>query len=244
MSRLDHRADRALAGLARDPDPSSQPCLDEGALLAYRGGRLPEHEAEEIEAHLADCATCRSLLFNLATAARETQPPRRGRRYVYAVPLAAAAAAAAGFALLTPPSKTFRETIAYDVEVTGEARTMSGVEPKEPDLRIHSGGTITVALIPRAVPAPKPVELAVFSVEHAKLRRLQGASVEKISDGARIRVGVDALAQKGSATLVVAAAAGALELDALAGAEWPAARGDERFAFWTRELRIVEHDEP
>ncbi len=81
-------------------------CVDEGALIALRGGRLRDARAAAVEGHLAGCAECRALLRDLAVPVpgaliqRMTEAtPKRRLGYTWGV----VAALAAGVALMLIP---------------------------------------------------------------------------------------------------------------------------------------------
>jgi len=60
----DEELDAIMAKIPEQSQPSG-PCVDDRLLIAYRDRSLSEEQVESIDAHLASCADCRSLLREL-----------------------------------------------------------------------------------------------------------------------------------------------------------------------------------
>lgn len=104
--------------------------LEAHRVAAYLDGRLPPSDADLVEAHLAECETCRREIIQVERIVR----PRPGRRRIYTAALAVTAAAAL---LLIAFPRALR--------LGGDPRGPSGTEAST--LRIRELGNVAQAPI-------------------------------------------------------------------------------------------------
>ena len=101
------------------PEGSQDACPDDGLLTGFAEGALPTEYADQVERHLAGCATCRALLVGWSDA-DTPEVDRRAAAPRAWVPLAAAALLLVGIgvalALLDGESADTRTLLAQTVE--------------------------------------------------------------------------------------------------------------------------------
>lgn len=115
--------------------------LDAGSVAAYLDKRLSPAETAAVEAHLAECKTCRKEIVQLESIVR---PRRRGRRF-YVAALAAASAAALLLIALPRALRFF-----------GDTREVAGADSTT--LRIRAMGDVAQAPIYLGVSVRAPTE--------------------------------------------------------------------------------------
>jgi hypothetical protein len=144
-------------------------CPGEEALAAYLDGKIQDAARQRTEAHLADCAACRSLIGDIVTIQRFeatalplglkqraiaiTSRLRRRRRWVL-VPLAAASVLALGLAvaLLRPPNQEIpivSHTTVTGVVARSEPPTMPGAKTSNIERKSTSLEPIPALVFPK-----------------------------------------------------------------------------------------------
>ena len=154
--------------------------VEPDVLAAWSEGTLPSSEARQVEAHLADCATCQEML---AVFARTEPPPVvssgfrslvSGLSWRWAVPLAAAATVAAIWVAIPEEERTAQlnpkaaPTISEPAVPPAEAVSVDAAAPAQAKQRAARSDTQAGSLADQAAPEARAEKADQFASEKAR----------------------------------------------------------------------------
>lgn len=181
--------DDHLRNLTFPPEPS-EAHVDDGHLLAYRSGQIAPAEAKRIEAHLARCGECRSLLVALAEPDEGPElrwpTPRRRSAGAWAVGLGGAAAAAAlALTLSLEPGYRRPEVGALSLEPLSGSTTRQRGDTPAGEIALFTDETRVVGLLRATKPRAPEGETVSLFVESAdgRLERVKDAALRVTPSG-------------------------------------------------------------
>ena len=241
-----------LRRLPRSPEPPESAHLDDGVLVAWRGGALDDGRVAAVEGHLARCSACRALARELAepasdlfldrvrrigrTGSAAPERPRWIRRATLAVPFLAAAGVLTAVFLLAhgPPPPGDAPVSGWRLEGPFGGLADARNKPERPSPIFTADSQIRLLLRPdsgSAGPGTQPVTV-LLAHGLGPLRAVRGLRSETGPTGIRRLEGPAAAVlgpELGPATLVlVVGGPDASALDGLtlaaARSEWPAAQ--------------------
>lgn len=205
----DDEIDEVLRGIPEPPTSSLGP-IDDGALLAYRAGRLAPDEEEALERRLAEDAEARALLAELDApidvelrdalrdmVARPEFASDQGRRR-WPGPawlgsrrgFAALALSAAAALLIVARPRPSPSKLGYQMELDGFMAERRGAAPSSQVLLPHS--TLEVRLRPRE-PTTANLDCGIYTMAEQRLHPVSGGELSSRGGAFRFRAPAHAL---------------------------------------------------